>query len=452
MKFGRTLRDNTLKEWRFYAVDYKDMKKALKLTSPLDNDDEYVLTDGSDTEGCDLTPVDYADFFTIFDNSKVKLSKFYEDREMWAMDYFKTLEARVQDLRNAAIPSFPIPPTSMCSSQPGSSLSNSVCSLESNNSSGNLLSTGSPTGVIENLEAAAAKMNGIKGAVVVDYAWLKEEYRKVEKSNYFHTFIYAKKSLQTYERELELLLEFLGLNATAFSKILKKFDKRTGLSTRENQLVELETTHSFMKGTVLSNLKSRVAELIEEVDTLKPKLPEGWENRKVYTIGCFDLFHRGHQNVLVSLRDFGYYIVAGIHDDHSYFQLKNKYTIDNLETRMKNVKPYVDQLYVIPSTDPLLYIQSVVSEKDIETGACCYARGDDMLDFPSRDWVESVMPVHFVPRTEACSSTLIRTIYHSADKELGAKAAFAKTRYDGKPIDDDGNVLPQGESLSTWMG
>ena len=149
-----------------------------------------------------------------------------------------------------------------------------------------------------------------------------------------------------------------------------------------------------------------------------------------------------HQNVLVSLRDFGYYIVAGIHDDHSYFQLKNKYTIENLETRMKNVKPYVDQLYVIPSTDPLLYIQSVVSEKDIETGACCYARGDDMLDFPSRDWVESVMPVHFVPRTEACSSTLIRTIYHSADKELGAKAAFAKTRYDGKPIDDDGNVLP----------
>ena len=328
MKFGRTLRDNTLKEWRFYAVNYKDMKKALKLTSPSDNNDEFVSTDGSDTEGSNLPSVNYTDFNAIFDNSKVKLSKFYEDREIWALDYFKTLEARVQDLRNAAIPSFPIPPKSMCSSQPGSSLSNSVCTLDSRNSSDNLLSTGSPTGVIENLEAAAAKMSGAKGTVMVDYAWLKEEYRKVEKSKHFHTFIYAKKSLQTYERELQLLLEFLGLNATAFSKILKKFDKRTGLSTREKQLSELETTHGFMKGTVLSDLKKRAAELIEEIDTLKPKLPEGWENRKVYTIGCFDLFHRGHQNVLVSLRDFGYYIVAGIHDDHSYFQLKNKYTIE----------------------------------------------------------------------------------------------------------------------------
>ena len=58
-----------------------------------------------------------------------------------------------------------------------------------------------------------------------------------------------------------------------------------------------------------------------------------------------------------------------------------------------------------------------------------------MLNFPSREWVESVMPVHFVPRTEGCSSTLIRTIYHSENQELRKKAAFAKTRYDGKPIE-----------------
>jgi len=169
----------------------------------------------------------------------------------------------------------------------------------------------------------------------------------------------------------------------------------------------------------------------------------------VYTIGCFDLFHRGHQNVLKSLREFGYFIVAGIHDDASYFKLKNKYTIDNLETRMKNVKPFVDQLYVIPHTDPLLYIQSVVSKQDIEVGSCCYARGDDMLQFPGRDWVESVMPVHFVPRTESCSSSLIRTIYHAEDKEMRAKAAFAKTRYDGKPIDEQGNVLKCSRSCPT---
>jgi cytidyltransferase-like protein len=443
MKFGRTLRDETLKEWRFYAVDYKELKKSLKLPPLADDENEgFFPTDGSDNEGSPSANVNFADFFSILDNSKVKLGKFYADREKWALDYIKILETRVEDLRNAAAPSSPASPKSMCSSQPGSSLSNSCCSLDSNSSENNVLSSASPTGVIENLEAAAAKMSTAKDKVVVDYAWLKEEYRKVEKSKHFHAFIYAKKSLKTFERELDLLVEFLGLNATAFAKILKKFDKRTGSSIRETQLAELEKSHGFMSGKVLLVLKERVCELIEEVHSFKPKLPEGWENRKVYTIGCFDLFHQGHENVLVALREFGYYVVAGIHDDASYFQLKNKYTIENLETRMKNVKPFVDQLYVIPSTDPLLYIQSVVSEKDIETGACCYARGDDMLDFPSRDWVESVMPVHFVPRTEACSSTLLRTIYHSANKELGAKAAFAKTRYDGKPIDEDGNVLP----------
>ena len=111
-------------------------------------------------------------------------------------------------------------------------------------------------------------------------------------------------------------------------------------------------SHVFLDGEVLSELKDRVTSMIDEVCALKPTLPEGWEERKVYTIGCFDLFHRGHQNVLMSLREFGYFIVAGIHDDESYFKLKNKYTVDNLETRMKNVKPFVDQLYVIPSTSP----------------------------------------------------------------------------------------------------
>lgn len=260
-------------------------------------------------------------------------------------------------------------------------------------------------------------------------------------SKHFKAFIYAKKSLATFDRELALLLEFLDLNKTAFSKILKKFDKRTGKSIREDKVSEILTTCPFLEGEVLRNLRGNVGKLIDEVNALKPQLPEGWENRKVYTIGCFDLFHRGHQNVLLSLREFGYYIVAGIHDDASYYKLKNKYTIDNLETRMANVKPYVDQIYVIPSTDPLMYIKSMVSQQDILTGACCYARGDDMLNFPGREWVESVMPVHFVPRTESCSSTLIRTIYHAEDEELRKKAAFAKTRYDGKPIDEDGNIL-----------
>jgi cytidyltransferase-like protein len=272
-------------------------------------------------------------------------------------------------------------------------------------------------------------------------AWLKEEYRRVGKTKHFHNYIYAKKSLDTFARELDLLLEFLDLNYTAFYKILKKYDKINGSAIRESKLAMLVQDRPFLKGNKISELRDNVAHMLNVVSQYKPQLPDGWGRRKVYTIGCFDLFHRGHQNVLMSLREFGYFLVVGIHDDESYFKLKNKYTIDNLETRMKNVKPFADQIFVIPSTDPELYLKSMVSEHDILAGKCCYARGDDMLQFPGREWCESVMPVHFVPRTESCSSTLIRTIYHADDPEIRKKAAFADTRYDGKPIDENGNVL-----------
>jgi cytidyltransferase-like protein len=416
MKFGKTLREQIIQEWRFYAVDYKTLKKTLSMKS---------------AESANID-----EFYGLLDDSKNKLSKFYFDKEAWAKDYMHTLEERVKSLRETCSEPACGRRSEFVTSRSDASLSSSCSDISESSTEP---TETSPKGTMD----LALKTRGFqwKKRCSNSGSWLKDEYRRVGHSKHFQSFIYAKKSLATFDRELDLLLEFLELNATAFSKILKKFDKRTGLNARDEYLADLHKSHAYLEGDVLRELQERVTGLIDEVNALKPSLPQGWEDRKVYTIGCFDLFHRGHQNVLLSLREFGYYIVAGIHDDESYFKLKNKYTIDNLETRMNNVKPFVDQLYVIPSTDPLLYIKSMVSDQDIETGSCCYARGDDMLNFPGRDWVESVMPVHFVPRTESCSSSLIRTIYHADDESLREKAAFAKTRYDGKPVDEEGNVL-----------
>jgi len=416
MKFGKNLREKTIKEWRFYSVDYKALKQSIK------------VADGAD----DTAKPNTDDFFRILDESEYKLAKFYQDKEKWAISYMKTLEERVEALREAtSSPSTPVDSRTEAMSESVGSLSSSDDEVSTD---GQIISSA------DDLEKAFVHLSK-RNSFGTKQAWLKDEYRRMGASKEFKAFIYAKKSLATFYRELGFLLEFLDLNKTAFSKILKKYDKRLGTSIREEKMAEIMESNDYLDGEVFSDLKEETAKLIDEVNALKPQLPEGWENRKVYTIGCFDLFHRGHQNVLLSLREFGYYIVAGIHDDESYFKLKNKYTIDNLETRMANVKPFVDQIYVIPSTDPLLYIKSMVSQQDIDMGTCCYARGDDMLNFPGREWVESVMPVHFVPRTEACSSTLIRTIYHADDEETRKKAAFAKTRYDGKPVDENGNVL-----------
>lgn len=370
MKFGKTLASRILNEWKFYYVDYKELKQSLK--NELGDEDDDVQTS----------------FDKILHKSEDKMAKFYSDKESWAISYLASLEKRVQQLRESA--SEPSSPSSLSSN-------GSIFSLDEDGG----LTASSPTGIAD-LQQSLERLS--KTNINGEASYLKEAYRRVGASKHFEDYIYSKKALDTFQREIDLLLEFLEINTTALTKILKKFDKKTGASIREERLKVIMERNSYLKGHKLHSIKETVLELIAEVVSLKPCLPEGWESRKVYTIGCFDLFHRGHQNVLMSLREFGAYIVAGIHDDESYYMLKTKYTIDNLETRMENIKPFVDQIFVIPSTDPLLYIKSMVSDQDIATGSCCYARGDDMLDFPGREWVESVMPVHFVPRTEACSS------------------------------------------------
>jgi SPX domain protein involved in polyphosphate accumulation len=291
MKFGRTLRDRTLKEWRFYTVDYKALKKSLKLPAGKELVDS--LESGNESDGnMQSTPgMDTSEFFRLLDDSEQKLTKFYHDKERWAFDYMKTLEDRVTALREvAADPEEAIvsSPTSETSGISSSSSSSNVSDIFDNSEE-----EGSPESedAVVDLEKTLAKLSTSK-----DNEWLKDAYRRMGESKHFHKYIYAKKSLMTFYRELELLLDFLELNKTAFSKILKKFDKKTGSSVREEHLKRLSETHKYLEGAVLRELKAEVASLVEEVNSLKPALPKGWENRKVYTIGCFDLFHRGESN------------------------------------------------------------------------------------------------------------------------------------------------------------
>ncbi len=91
---------------------------------------------------------------------------------------------------------------------------------------------------------------------------------------------------------------------------------------------------------------------------------------------------------------------------------------------------FVDQVFVIPDTDPTLYLEAMVSTNDIATGACCYVRGEDMVEFPARPFVEGCMPIFLLPRREGVSSTLLRSIYHHKEHD----ALFAATDSLGRPI------------------
>ena len=169
MKFGKTLAERTLKEWRFYYVDYKELKKSLNKAK-----DETI----SDDEARET-------FDKILAASEEKLSKFYHDKLQWANTYITTLEQRVDDLRASA-------------SEPGSPASPS--SMSSNGSYSDNMTASSPTGIAENLTIYLDKL-AVDGSNS-EGAYLKEAYRKMGASKHFQSFIYAKKSLVTFQREI----------------------------------------------------------------------------------------------------------------------------------------------------------------------------------------------------------------------------------------------------------
>ena len=74
-------------------------------------------------------------------------------------------------------------------------------------------------------------------------------------------------------------------------------------------------------------------------------------NRKVYTGGTFDLFHRGHVNFLRQCKEIGNYVVVSLNTDDFIYRYKGKYPVISYEDRKEVLLSckYVDE--VIPNSD-----------------------------------------------------------------------------------------------------
>ena len=130
---------------------------------------------------------------------------------------------------------------------------------------------------------------------------------------------------------------------------------------------------------------------------------------RIYSIGCFDFFHKGHIALLETMRTYGNELIIGIHDDSSIEQLKNLSSKQHqpIEIRLQNLKEYADRVYVIPSKDPSLFLKCMLLDTDNKENAC-YIRADDMKNFPGKQIVENKIDIKFVPYTKGVSSTEIR--------------------------------------------
>ncbi|CAL1537775.1 unnamed protein product [Lymnaea stagnalis] len=128
---------------------------------------------------------------------------------------------------------------------------------------------------------------------------------------------------------------------------------------------------------------------------------------RVYTVGCFDLFHHGHVRLLKEMRSFGKKVIVGVHDSRSIYQLKKRVPIDSTTTRMRNVKEYADEVFCVAGTDPSPFIDYIFDRSN-DRNSAIYVRGDDMPQFPARHVCENLMTVKFLPYTEGVSSTKLR--------------------------------------------
>ncbi|XP_060081565.1 uncharacterized protein LOC132560880 [Ylistrum balloti] len=99
---------------------------------------------------------------------------------------------------------------------------------------------------------------------------------------------------------------------------------------------------------------------------------------KVFSVGCFDLFHDGHRCLLHRLKAIG------------------------------------KQVYCIAGTDPTPFLSCILDTND--GCSCVYIRGDDMQAFPAREFCEKLMPVTFLPYSSGVSSTKIRKEQHDSSR------------------------------------
>lgn len=135
----------------------------------------------------------------------------------------------------------------------------------------------------------------------------------------------------------------------------------------------------------------------------------------IFTIGCFDKLHKGHINLLETIRQKCTNLIIGLHDNESISKIKkikNIDAIDAYDIRKKNLKKYADDIFIIDNVDPTKAIKEYILHNlgdDKYNPNWCFYRADDNKNFPSINYIKTVMPIKFLPYTNGISSTNLRS-------------------------------------------
>lgn len=124
----------------------------------------------------------------------------------------------------------------------------------------------------------------------------------------------------------------------------------------------------------------------------------------IITYGTFDLFHKGHENILRRAKELGDYLIVGVTSDFFDFRRGKINVFQSTVERIKNVEysGFADKVIVEEKEDQK--IEDIIKYK-VDT----IVLGSDW--FGKIDYLKNYCNVVYLPRTVGVSSTLIRGGY-----------------------------------------
>ena len=131
----------------------------------------------------------------------------------------------------------------------------------------------------------------------------------------------------------------------------------------------------------------------------------------VLTIGCFDMLHHGHVQLLREMRNIGARVDVIVHDDISMFKNKGKFPVQYIRQRERNLKSIgiVDYVLETKDKDPSSTLNTYLDIKKHKGKKIAFMRGNDWEDFPGKDILEKYnIPIIYKEYTKGISSTKLR--------------------------------------------
>ena len=77
--------------------------------------------------------------------------------------------------------------------------------------------------------------------------------------------------------------------------------------------------------------------------------------KRGFTAGCFDVFHKGHLNLIKNAKEYCDYLIVGVNSDELVQSYKNKTPIQSLNDRLELVASirFVDEPVRIDTLDKI---------------------------------------------------------------------------------------------------